>query len=188
MSVAPSHVDRMHLGQGSCLLADFDRDFAPMVASWVYSDRELFWLAPRTEPPLTSGKVIAWCTPASSPLLLWHNDENDPIGYAELNFMPGEKTHLWIGHCLIRPDRRGMGFGHRIVELLLREAFDRRRALAVSLVVFPDNAAAIRCYRTAGFVHVREQFKYMPATGRQHCMLEMRIRRPQYVPAHRPNT
>jgi len=180
MAVAPFHPGRVRIQRGDCALTDFESAWAPLVAAWVTDVRELFWLAPKTAPPLTADKVIGWPGPYGRPRLFWQLDRGEPTGYAELNPMPGNTALLWIGHCLIRPDARGAGLGHRIVQLLLEEAFSCHRTPAVSLVVFPENIPAVRCYRANGFVHVREQVRSLPATGRTYCMIEMRITRDNY--------
>ena len=184
MSIAPSHADAIHIQNGPLTVTGFDRAAAPLVVSWVQDSNELFWLAPKTAPPLTPAKVIDWPGADGCPLLLYRDGETEPIGYAELNPMPNQPQHLWIGHCILGPQWRGLGLGRQLVDLLLRKAFDNRQAVAVSLVVFPGNTIAVRCYRSVGFLHIREQFKYMPTTGRQHCMLEMRITRAQYAALH----
>ncbi|HSW45866.1 MAG TPA: GNAT family N-acetyltransferase [Phycisphaerae bacterium] len=181
MSIAPYRAHAVHVQSGPLTLAGFDRAAAPLIASWVRDADELFRLAPKTPPPLTAAKVIAWPGNDGCPLLLHDEKQPEPVGYAELNPMPGQMLHLWIGHCVIRPELRGTGLGRRLMEMLLRDAFVNLRALSVSLVVFPDNTMAVRCYRSAGMVFIREQMKYMPTTGRQHCMLELRITRAQYA-------
>ena len=83
------------------------------------------------------------------------------------------------GHTVLV--QRGAGLGRLTLELMLEKAFLNERARIVSLVVFPDNTTAIRCYRTTGFRHIGEQVKYFPSTRRQHCMLEMRMTRKEYL-------
>ena len=180
MALAPFHADRVRVQMGLLALVDFDPAWAGQVASWVTSDGELLWLAPKTEPPLTAEKVILWPGPLGRSMLLWQEGLVEPIGYAELNPMPSDPAHLWIGHCILRPDARGQGLGHNIVQMLIYDAFVNRKAPAVSLVVFPENIPAVRCYRANGFVHVREQIRYLPSTGRSYCMIEMCVRRDAY--------
>lgn len=181
MSVAVSANSTVRVQSGRYLLADFDAQFAPLVASWVRDDHELFWLAPKTPPPLTPDKVIAWPGPDGCPLLFYRQGTSEPYGYLELNPMPGSREHLWLGHCLIRPELRGVGLGHMIVNLMLDEAFVEREATSVSLVVFPRNDPAVRCYLTNGFTQVGEQFKFFSTTGQRHRMLEMKITRGRYI-------
>jgi len=181
MSVAPLHAGKIHVQSGPWCLAAFDPLMAPRVVSWARDERELFWLAPKTVPPLTPAKVVAWPGPDGCPMLLYREQLTEPLGYIELNPMPGQKGNLWMGHCLIRPENRGAGLGRLTVELMLEKAFLNELARFVSLVVFPDNTTAIRCYRVTGFRHVGEQVKYFPTTRRQYCMLEMRITREEYL-------
>lgn len=159
----------------SLCLCDFDSVFAPTIASWVRSDRELLWLAPRTRPPLTSAKVMAWARDRSSRILLWDAASASPVGYAELNEMPGERDHLWIGHLLASPQVRGRKIGHRFVHALLCRAFQDLMVRQVSLVVFPDNIAAIRCYEANGMQHAGREFKYVKETGARHEFLRMAL-------------
>jgi len=184
MSGATSPVTATYARNGPYYLSAFEKPLAPLVARWVTDPRELFWLAPKTPPPLTAAKVIAWPDANASPRLLYRDGLVEPLGYGELNPMPGEKGHLWIGHCLIRPDRRGLGLGRLLVDLILAEAFPSQGADRVSLVVFPDNVAALGCYRSAGFRDVGEHAKYFHTTGCEHRMLRMSVDREQYELAH----
>lgn len=168
-------------GRGSYYLTPFDRLMAPIVAQWARTPLELFWLAPKTPAPLTAAKVEAWVRADDCPLMFCRDAQADPLGYLELNPMPHQAHHLWLGHCVLAPTHRGRGLGRIMVELLLDEAFGRRGARRVSLVVFPENVAAVRCYRMAGFVPAGEQVKHFPTTGRQHRMLRMTIDRDAYL-------
>jgi len=181
MSIIPLHAGKIYVESGPWCLAAFDPLMAPLIVSWVQDMHELFWLAPKTVPPLTSAKVVAWPGPNGCPMLLYHQQRAEPIGYVELNPMPVQKEHLWMGHCLIQPEQRGVGLGRLTVEMLLKKAFLIDRAKMVSLVVFPGNIHAVRCYRATGFRHISELTKYFPHTGRQHCMLEMRLPCEEYL-------
>ncbi len=162
-------------------LRRFHPTMASIVASWVNDAHELFWLAPKTFPPLTPEKVIEWAGVDARPWVMTRGDAEEVVGYVELNPMPGQPRHLWIGHCILRPSDRGVGLGRRIVELSLEEAFLARRASRVSLVVFPDNTPAILCYRRVGMVDAGEQVKYFRTTGRQQRMLQMSITADQFA-------
>lgn len=154
---------------------------APTVASWAQDAHELFWLAPKTPSPLTAAKVVAWATADGRPLLFYRDDTPEPLGYLELNPMPADWGHYWLGHCVVKPESRGAGTGYKMISLVLEYAFRTRRAYRVSLVVFPENAAAIRCYRRAGFVEAGDQWKFFCTTGQQHRMLQMTIDRGRYL-------
>ena len=164
---------------GPYYLCSFDPLMAPILATWVKDAKELFWLAPSTSPPLTAAKVLNWQNTDVSAMVLRRDQTTEVIGYLELNLMPSQTRHLWMGHCIIRPERRGCGLGRLMVGLAIEDAFVRRQAESVSLVVFPDNLAAVECYRSVGFVTVGEQFKEFQGTSQTHRMLRMSIARQQ---------
>ncbi len=164
---------------GPYYLCGFDPLMAPMLATWVKDAKELFWLAPSTVPPLTAAKVLNWQNTDVSAMVLHRDQTTEVLGYLELNLMPSQTRHLWMGHCIIRPERRGCGLGRLMVGLAIEDAFGRRQAESVSLVVFPDNVAAVECYRSVGFVTVGEQFKEFQGSTQTHRMLRMSIVRPR---------
>ena len=159
----------------ACRLVRFTKQWAPAIVRWVQSNQELFWLAPATAPPLTVEKVLAWVREDRHAYLLWSGEADQPIGYAELGLMPGEPGQMWLGHCLIAPSHRGCGFGRQFVGLLSRAARRRHAARRLLLVVFPDNAAAIRCYQQEGFSTRGHERRYFETTGRRHRLLRMAL-------------
>ncbi len=94
-------------------------------------------------------RVLCWLR--GSAFVYSPADGSGPIGYAELNPMSRDRRHLWIGHVLIDPDRRGQGLGRGLTQALINRAFRIEGANRLSLVVFPENATAVRCYESAGF-------------------------------------
>jgi RimJ/RimL family protein N-acetyltransferase len=131
-------------------LTAFDERYAERVVSWVRDSREAYWLAPRTTPPLTGDKVRAWAQPGRNPFMLAGPEELEPLAYGELNELRRKQNEYWLGHLIVDPQQRGHGLGRRLTELLLDQAFHNYGARRVSLVVFPDNLAAIATYRSAG--------------------------------------
>lgn len=163
-----------------CCLSNFDVLYAAAIAAWVTSPRELIWLAPSTLPPLTAAKVAAWGRDRSHRLLFWNGEHTGPLGYAELNKMPRRPDQMWIGHCILAPAARGRGLGRRFVQALCRRAFHDLAAVDVSLVVIPENRAAIACYQKSGLIVNGHERKYFEATRRVHDFLRMGIDRRRY--------
>jgi len=157
------------------ILRPFENIFAEEILRWVRSSEELCRLAPGTAPPLSLEKILAWHKPGGSVYSL-HAVEGAPmIGYAELNPMRDEPRHFWLGHILIKPEQRGRGWGTTLVSAMLRAAFEERKALRVSLLVFPDNEPALRCYRALGFIERGAEVHLFPATKRTHRMLRLEL-------------
>lgn len=159
----------------SLCLTSFDELYASRVASWVTSTEELLWLAPGTIPPLTPSKVVAWGKERRNRYMLWDIAASEPVGYTELNPMPDTATQMWVGHFLLSPSVRGHSLGTRFAHALLDVAFSRFKTTEVLLVVFPNNAPAIRCYEKVGFEHRGEEYKHFKTTGRTHLLLRMSI-------------
>ncbi len=178
MALSPS-IETYHL-------TAFASEHAERVSRWVRDEKELFWLAPKTPPPLTAVKVIDWTRERGQGYLFFRDGRRAPRGYFELNPMPNSETHLWVGHCVIDPRWRGVGLGLRMLQLMLRQAFDDHRAARLSLVVFPDNRQAIRCYRRGGFSDAGQQLQCFSEDGAQHVMRCMTIKREVYTRLARP--
>ncbi len=133
-------------------LSPFESRHADAVVRWVPDDRDLLWLAPRTAPPLSAQKVIDWAGPRKVNLMLRHHHQDQPVGYGELNKMRIDPRHLWLGHIIVDPAWRRRGIGLLFVRKLLTMAFEQHHAHRVSLIVFPENQSAVKCYEKAGFV------------------------------------
>jgi RimJ/RimL family protein N-acetyltransferase len=160
-------------GLGPLILRSFSPEDAEVIVGWVANGRELFWLAPSTDMPLTAGKVIAWTRDRGMPVVLCAGDEGRPVGYAELNPLRRSPTHLWIGHVIVDPAWRGRGVGQRLIQLLVDHAFRSLGARRVSLMVFPHNWAAVRCYLKAGFHVFEEQYHEFGRPPRSYRMLHL---------------
>jgi RimJ/RimL family protein N-acetyltransferase len=146
---------------------------AQTVADWVEDDRELLWLAPSTPAPLTAEKVLAWTQERGKPFVMCGEDEEVPLGYAELNPLRNRANHRWIGHIILAPAWRRRGLGVSFIRLLLDHAFHDLRADLVSLIVFPNNRQAIRCYLEAGFKFQEEQYHQFGQPAKSYRMLHL---------------
>lgn len=149
----------------ACYLEPFEPLHAERIAGWVRSPREMYWLAPKTPPPLTTGEVLRWRVPGHQPFLLWDVGHPHPVGYGELNRLASGTGRYWLGHLVVDPLLRGRGYGVALTRLLLRQAFVRCRARQVTLVVFPENARAVACYRAAGMWEDGWETHEFPAYG-----------------------
>ncbi len=154
-------------------LEPFSARHADVIASWAGDPLEAFWLAPRTAPPLSPAKVIGWGGYGREQLILDHPDQPAPVGYGEVNILPGAPGEYWLGHLVIDPNWRGRRLGTRLTALLLERAFTRHHAERVSLVVFQDNHAAIKSYRSAGMRDAGFERHYFGVYRRWALLLRM---------------
>lgn len=167
-------------------LKPFGGEHAEAVAGWVVSPHELFMVAPLTRPPLTPEKVRAW-TAGAERGYVYVTAEDEPIAYGELNPMPSLPGSLWVGHFVVAPWVRGCSVGGSFLHELLEEAFARRCADSVGLVVFPENQAAIRCYGRAGFVDLGPQRRRFPGSLRKHELRYMQITQARFRASDKPD-
>jgi RimJ/RimL family protein N-acetyltransferase len=127
--------------------------------------------------PLTAEKIIGWHQPGRKAFVLVEEPHASPLGYAELNPMRRDPGHFWLGHAIVRPDLRKRGIGKMFVRALVRHAFERLGAERISLIVFPENTAAVECYRRVGFIPVREEYHEFGTKRTRHRFLRLEIRR-----------
>jgi len=73
------------------------------------------------------------------------------IGHVELNRIDRDKRKASISFVLIDPDKRGLGYGQKIVNSILNEGFHPMGLSKIDLFVFEFNTIAIKCYKKAGF-------------------------------------
>lgn len=156
-------------------LERFDPRHAELVASWVRSEREAYWLAPHTPPPITAERVLGWSVEGRHALQLMEGGTPVPVAYGELNVLNAAAREYWLGHLIVDPDRRGRGLGVRLVELLIERGFRRLGARRISLVVFTDNVVAQRSYRSAGMRDEGYEVHRFPAYGTSERLLRMAI-------------
>lgn len=117
--------------------------------------------------PVSAGEVALWCGLRDFPVAArvvagWQLDgdvrghvlvEGDALlGYGEV-WSDEEEGEAELARIIVAPGARGRGAGRRLVrglaELALRAGYTE-----IFLRVHPDNAAALRCYRGAGFLPV----------------------------------
>ena len=136
-------------------LQPFDARCAEEVASWPLSEDEArVWGGQGTPWPVHASVVRSWHEePDVQPWLL--PEAMAPMAYGEIWIDP-EESEVELGRLIVRPDARGRGVGRLLVTSLLRQAAGT--ALPTAFVrVAPDSAAALACYRHAGFVRVWDE-------------------------------
>jgi RimJ/RimL family protein N-acetyltransferase len=148
---------------------------AEQLAGWI-TERESYWLAPRSRPPLTARTVISWGETEGERFMLLDND-SIPIGYGEVNRLALQNNVYWLGHLIVNPQRRGQGYGRLLTRLLIDQALTYLAARRVTLVVFPENATAIACYEAAGMHRDGFETHFLPSYRRTVRLVRMAIER-----------
>ncbi|WP_159074162.1 GNAT family N-acetyltransferase [Streptomyces dioscori] len=118
------------------------------MASWPTTPTEALMWCGREEFPVTEGTVAAWQRdPDVRAYVLVETEQ--PLAYGEL-WLDAEEDEVELARIIVAPGVRGRGLGRSLVRGLLAEA--RPAGLSeVCMRVHPQNTAALRCYRGAGF-------------------------------------
>ena len=74
------------------------------------------------------------------------------VGHLILRYTDDKKTEVRFGFVIIDSSQRGEGLGREMLELAKKFAADELHAKRLSLGVFENNLAALKCYRSVGFL------------------------------------
>lgn len=138
-------------------LHPFSRNDFKKLISWVRTPEELFiWSATTFTFPMDENQLERHFQEAqSSKIRLMYTavagQTREHIGHVELTRIDRQNRKASIAYVLIDPEKRGLGYGHALVQTILQECFDRMKMLKVDLFVFESNPVAIHCYQKAGF-------------------------------------
>ncbi len=175
--MATRPVEPQSVARTTVRLVRFTPADATLVSAWLADPQDAYWAAPRTRPPITPQRVLAWKRPGHRQYILYDPQRGLAVGYGELNTLRHRSGDYWLGHLVVDPQQRGRGYGLALTRQLIRQAFAHHRARRVLLVVFPENAAAIRCYQRAGMRPDGYELHHFPPYERCEHLLKMVIER-----------
>ena len=103
-------------------------------------------------------------------------DENGPVGHLILRYTGGDKSNIRLGFIIVDDNRRGKGYGKRMIQMAIKYAFDMLGAKKITLGVFDNNLPAYYCYKAAGFKEVvmEESFIFEIMGEKWNC-IEMEL-------------
>lgn len=103
-------------------------------------------------------------------------DDNEIIGFFTMR-RPGESfDELRFGFVIVDFERRGKGYGKKMLQLGLKYAKEIYFAKRVSLGVFENNEPAYHCYKSAGFKDILlEETETYHLLGEEWNCLELAI-------------
>lgn len=139
------------------------------------------WVRTKTELEWWEGGRAAF-PPDVSLVRAWHREDGvhpyvllgagEPCGYGEIWEDPGV-GEAELARLIVAPHRRDRGVGRRLARLLAGAA--RARGYEhVWLRVRAENAAALACYRRAGFVRAEAEDEERFNRGQPHAYVWMR--------------
>lgn len=78
-------------------------------------------------------------------------DESGIVGHLILRFTDEKKENIRFGFVIVDDAKRGNGYGKEMLKLAVRYAYEFLGAREITLGVFENNPAALRCYQSVGF-------------------------------------
>lgn len=103
-------------------------------------------------------------------------DGEEIVGYITLRIPAVDTTERRLGFVIVDDSKRGRGLGKSLVSMAVDYAFRKLEATKVSLGVFENNSAAIRCYESVGFRRViRQETECYECLGETWNCIEMEI-------------
>lgn len=132
---------------------------AETVVRWLSDEEELHkWCADCFDHyPVTAAMLNAYYEANRENASFWGMtafEDAGPVGHVTMRLRGAEPFTVHLGLLVIDPARRGQGVGEAFVKLTVRFAVEILRAARVTLRVFENNPAAVRCYQRAGFRRV----------------------------------
>lgn len=137
-------------------LRPYKKSDAESIIKWI-QDEESFrkWSAGRYESyPVTADDInqnYESCEAKGGFYEMTAFDEDGICGHLILRFTDEEMQHLRLGFVIVDDSKRGKGYGREMLALALKYGFEMLKASEISIVVFDNNPAAIRCYEAVGF-------------------------------------
>lgn len=150
----------------------FEQIHAARVLNWIRSPEELFHWSTRTDYPWTNHRVfLDWhADPEISACLL--SVEGEIVGYGEI-WLDESDGSAELARLLVAPEVRGQGIGRVLIAHLLHH-LSGTGFTTVWVRILPTNAAALSCYRKAGFVRVSAPEEARLNEGERHQFHWMR--------------
>ncbi|MGN0341841.1 MAG: GNAT family N-acetyltransferase [Roseburia sp.] len=78
-------------------------------------------------------------------------DDNEIIGFFTMRKPSESFDELRFGFVIVDSEKRGKGYGKRMLQLGIKYAIEIYGAKKVSLGVFENNQSAYHCYKAVGF-------------------------------------
>lgn len=165
----------------SLTLRAYHPDDANVITTWLKSEyltRQ--WCADRYERyPVTADDMNSYhqqYIDGQCSIALTMVDGEEVAGYITLRIPADDSTEQRIGFVIVDDSKRGRGFGKSLVGKAVAYAFGKLGATKVSLGVFENNPAAIRCYESVGFRRVvRQEIESYDCLGETWNCIEMEL-------------
>lgn len=156
---------------------------AQYIVSWItdeYAFRQ--WSVDRyNHYPITASDMNLYYEKDKDNANIWGMtafDETGVIGHFTMRFPNDNQDELRLGFVIVDNLQRKKGYGKEMVSLAVQYAFEFIKVQKVSLGVFQNNIAAIRCYESCGFKEITtDQVESYLCMGERWNCIEMALKK-----------
>ncbi|MCQ2974129.1 MAG: GNAT family N-acetyltransferase [Bacteroidales bacterium] len=142
----------MNINKNTLYLRKFENSDAEIILSWC-KDKHAFrlWSADRYKnfPALPNDMINMYNSEKILPLTLV--DENNIVGHLILRYPTENKEIVRLGFVIVDNNKRGKGYGKKMLNLAIDYAQKNLGAKKLTLGVFCENISALECYKSVGF-------------------------------------
>jgi len=143
------------------VLETFEKRDIPELLGWMKdSDAEflLQFAGPKYRFPLDEKQLLDTLFDKSILVFKAIDETTDAmIGHCQLMKIDLRNKSATIGRVLIKPDKRGLGYGYAMLKELINYAASVLKLKQLNLRVFDFNQSAIRCYLKLEFVESKRE-------------------------------
>ena len=133
-------------------LRPYDTNDAETILSWSKDERSFYkWSAGVLgEYPITKEQLGF----VNNLMAFTAIDDNEIVGFFTMRRPSENLDELRFGFIIVDPEKRGKGYGKRMLQLGVKYAKEILGANKISLGVFKNNESAYHCYKAVGFKDV----------------------------------
>ena len=165
----------------SLVLRSYQPTDADVITAWIKTEYQMRqWCADRYEHypvmPEDMNTYHELFIDGHNSVALTMADGGDIVGYATLRIPDGNLAKRRLGFVIVNDSKRGKGLGKSLVRMAVDYAFRILGATQVSLGVFENNPAAIRCYESVGFQRIaKKEIESYECLGYRWNCIEMEL-------------
>lgn len=144
-------------------LISYQKSDAAHLIKWLKNETVFrYWCTDYYEKfPITAEEINAFYDSWGENIYVFTAVDNENIiGHITMRYMDKEKTELRFGFILVDDEKRGMGYGKKMLTLAIAHAFDMLGAKKITIGVFEENEVAYHLYQKLGFVETGEVLLY----------------------------